>query len=32
MTIEFTSETIHDVNPADPVQDDRVAARVYADP
>lgn len=32
MTIEFTSETIHDVNPAGLVQDDRVAARVYTAP
>ena len=32
MTIEFTSENIHDVHPADLVQADRVAARVYTDP
>ncbi|MER5438729.1 aromatic ring-hydroxylating dioxygenase subunit alpha [Streptomyces sp. NPDC002790] len=32
MTIEFTAANIHQLDPADLVQDDRVAARVYTDP
>lgn len=32
MTIELTPQNVHDVAPADLVQDDRVAGRVYTDP
>lgn len=32
MTIDFTPATIHQLEPSDLVQEDRVAARVYTDP